>query len=98
VYSIKAISDKWYINIDKSAMEDLCSSIQNIISGTRTKVTSKQFSGISCNIPSNVDIIVLRSQRGIKGAKRLGQFKSVKLEILDSFAQSTFFKHGLRVG
>ena len=79
-------------------MEDFCSSIHKIISSTATKMVSKQFFGISCNIPTDVDITVLGSQDSIKDAKRLGLPKSVKLEILDSFDQSTFFKHGLRVG
>ena len=84
VRSVKPINDKWYINMDKSAMEDFCSSIQNIISSTTTKVVSKRFFGISRNIPTDVDITVLGSQHGIIDAKRLALFKSVKIEFLDS--------------
>ena len=54
--------------------------------------------GISRNIPTDVDITVLGSQHGIKDAKRLDLSKSVKLKFLYSFAQSMFFKYGLRVG
>ena len=90
IRSVKPINDKWYINMDKSATEDFCSSIHNIISGTTTKAVSKWVFGISRNIPTNVYITVLGSQQGIKDAKRLGLSKSVKLKFLNSFAQSTF--------
>ena len=61
-------------------MEDFCLSIRNVISCTKIKVVSKRFFDISCNIPTDVDITVLGSQHGIKDAKKLGQYKSVKLE------------------
>jgi len=78
--------------MDKSATKDFCSSIQNVISGTITKVVPKRVFGISRNIPTEVDITVLGSQHGIKDAKRLGQSKSVKLKFLVSLVQSIYFQ------
>ena len=81
----------------KSATEDFFSSIQNLISGTTTKVVSKWFFGVSRNISTDVDITVLGSKHDIKDAKKLSLFKSVKLKFLDSFVESTFFKNDFRL-
>ena len=97
VRSVKPINDKWYINMDKSATEDFCLSIHNIISGTTTKVVSKRFFVYHVIF---LPMLTLRYSEANTVSKMLKDwaYLNLKLEFLDSFAQSTFFKHGLRVG
>lgn len=98
VCSVKPVKDRWYVNIDKSATEDFCTSVQNFITGATVKVRSKRFFGILRGFPVDVDLSVIKRLQGIISANRLGQTMSVKLEFEDSFTQSAYFKEGIKVG